>query len=148
AALAEAVAGPIHIAGLVRGLHRRDHAELREARDVVGVEDLRVLDAEAVDGGGVLVERGLVRIEHEAVAAVADGVRVHLEAGGQRAAGDVLDVRGRRDEQAAGAGVVGVRLEQRRTARAQRAVLVELDAAYPERAVVRADQRTATEPGL
>ena len=78
------------------------------------------------------LERLLVRVEHDAVAAIADGVRVHLEAGLQRALGHVLDVLGRRDEQPVVLRVVAVRIEQRRAARAERAVGVQLDRADPE----------------
>ena len=68
--------------------------------NVVGVDDLRVLDAEAVVGDGHGLERLLVRVEHDAVAAVADGVRVHLEACLERALRDCFDVLGLRHEQA------------------------------------------------
>ena len=61
------------------GLHRRNHAELGESRDVGVVEDLRVLDAKAVVGRRHRFERRLVGVERNAVAAVADGVRRHLE---------------------------------------------------------------------
>jgi hypothetical protein len=47
-ALAESAAGPVHVARLMDGLHRRNDAELREARNVVVVENLRVLHAEAM----------------------------------------------------------------------------------------------------
>ncbi len=46
-----------HVADRVRGLHRRDHAELREARDVGVREDLCMLDAEARVRDGPLARR-------------------------------------------------------------------------------------------
>jgi len=87
---AESRAGPVHVACLVARLHGRNDAEGREARHVVEIEDLRVLHAEPVVGGRRRLERRRVGIEHEPIAAVADGVRVDLEAGLERARGDVL----------------------------------------------------------
>ena len=49
--------GEVEIADGVRGLHRRDDAELREARDVVGVDDLSGLDAKARLGRRPLARR-------------------------------------------------------------------------------------------
>jgi hypothetical protein len=65
----------------VDALHRGDHAELAEARDVGGVEVLRVLDAPAQ----VLAVRRRPRtpledVERLAVGAVADGVHAELVA--------------------------------------------------------------------
>ena len=148
AALAESVACPVHVARLVGGLHGRDHTELREAWDVVVVEDLRMLHAKAVVSRGCGLEGRLVRVEHEPVAAVSDRVRVDLKARAQRARRNVEYVRGGGDEQAGGLGVVRVGLEQRRAARAERTVLIELHRAHPEHPVVEAALRTAFEPGI
>ena len=91
-------------------------SKLRKARDVIVIEDLRVLDAEAVIGGGHQRERGRVGVEHEAIAAIADGVRGHLKPSAQRARRDVLDVRRRGAKQAVVRRVVAVRFQQGRAA--------------------------------
>ena len=73
--VAQASWRPVHVARLMHGLHRGNDAELREARDVGVIEDLNVLDAEPMVDRRDGFERGLVRVERDAVAAVADGVR-------------------------------------------------------------------------
>ena len=83
-----------------------------------------------------------------ALIATLDGVRVHLESGAQRAGRDVLDVFGLRDEEAGGGRLVRVGLEEGGAARAERAILVELDRSDPEHAVVEPALRPATERGL
>ena len=74
------MAGVAERAGGVERLHRGDDAELLEARDVGGVDDLDVLDpvaavARAVGGAG-----GGVGVEGAAHAGVADRVDGDLEA--------------------------------------------------------------------
>ena len=66
-----------------------------------------------------------MRLARSPIACVAD-----LEAVGEREARRLEELLGRCHEQAAVAGVVGVGLEQRRPARAERAVGVELDRAH------------------
>ena len=66
-------------------LHRRNDAELGEARDVGVIEDLHVLDAKTVIDRRHGLERRLVGVERDAIAAVADRVRADLEAVLQRA---------------------------------------------------------------
>ena len=61
-------------------LHRGGHAELAEARQVVGVQALDVHDAVATVAGAVRARRVLDRVEREPDAAVAGGVGVGLEA--------------------------------------------------------------------
>src|SRR6202011_3456960 len=78
---------------------------------------------------GHALQRGLVRVEDGAVAAVADRVRAYLKAGAQRALGELLNCGLRRHHQPAVALIVAVRLEQRRAARAERTVDVEFDRA-------------------
>ena len=75
ARVAEPLRRPGPVGGTVDALHRGQHAEPAEARDVRGVEDLGVLDAEArVLHLGPLGERLLVDVEHHAVRPVADRV--------------------------------------------------------------------------
>ncbi len=95
-----------HVADRVRGLHRGDHAELREARDVGVRDDLRMFDAESRIGNGALRgrhrgERFLVLVERDAVAAIADGVGLDLDSAPQRRGRDAQDLLRRRHVQAA-----------------------------------------------
>ena len=130
ARVAEALRGPGPVRGAVDPLHGGEDAQLPEARDVRGVEDLRVLDAEAgVLRRRVLAEGRLVGVEHDPVGAVPDGVGPDLEAVGEGEARGLQDPLGRRDQQARVAGVVRVGLEERRATGAERAVGVELDRA-------------------
>ena len=93
--VAQAKGDPGSVRGGVHALHRREDAEVGEARDVVGMDVLRVLDppAEVIVGAG-RVEDGLVDVQDFAVRAVPDGVRVDLETvldRDVRGPGDVLD---------------------------------------------------------
>ena len=65
------------------GLHRRDDAELLEARNVAHVQDLRVLDTPPLVGSGDAgVGKGLAHpVEDELVAFIADGVEGDLDVG-------------------------------------------------------------------
>ena len=126
-----------HVADGVRGLHRGDDAELREARDVGVRDDLGVLDAEARIGDGTLGGRHrgeslLVLVERDAVAAVADGVGLDLDAAPQARDRDAQDLLGRRHVEAAVARRIAVGRIERRAAAAERAVHVELDRAHRE----------------
>src|SRR5258707_1387637 len=67
------------IGGGVNRLHGRDDTQLAEARNIGGIEVLRVLNAPAqVLRIGVGFEGFLVQIENHAVAAVANSVDAHL----------------------------------------------------------------------
>ena len=134
--VAESRRRPVHVARLVDRLHRRNHAELREARDVGVIEHLHVLDAKTVIDRRDRFERRFIRVERDAVAAIADRVRSDLEAVLERARRNVAQVLGRGLEQPGILGIVGVGIEERRAARAERAVGVELDGPNPEVAVV------------
>ncbi len=106
-----------------------------------------MLDAKARLGDGALRRRHgrhclLVGIEHEAVAAIADRVRLHLDAALQRRRRDAQDHARLVAQQADALRRIAVRREQRRAARTERAVHVELDAADHE-AVIAARPRTA-----
>ena len=78
--LAQALASPVHVAGGVGGLHRGDHAEFGEARNVGGRQDLGVFEAVAARVVRVVRRHALQCVEHLAVGAVADGVHAHLQA--------------------------------------------------------------------
>ncbi len=118
------------------GLHRRDHPELGEARDVLGVEVLGVLDAPAqVRRLGVRREGLLVDVEHLAVGAVADGVDAHLVAVLDRELGDLARAVQGEGVEAGRVGAVAVGLQQPGAARAQGAVEPQLDAAHGQAVV-------------
>src|SRR5262249_183334 len=93
---AEALLCPGHIAGAVSRVHRGDDAKLSKARNVGRVDNLGVLDPKA----GCRSDAGAgVGVEHVSVGCVPDGVGRDLIAGGERAAGDLLDLaRGSEDE--------------------------------------------------
>ena len=106
-----------------------------------------MLDAQAVVAGRDAAERGLVGVEHDAVAAVADRVRANLEARSQGALAQMLHVGLRRAQQPGVRRVVAVRREQRGAARAERAVDVELDRANRQPAVVHVHEDDLHIPG-
>ena len=60
-------------------LHRGNHAELREAKDVFVAQNLSVLNTVAQTPCSGLFDELLVAIEHQFVRGVANGVGVHLE---------------------------------------------------------------------
>ena len=108
---------------------------LPEARNVLGSDDLRVFDTPAVVGGGGFVTEHLgIRVKHDAVAAVADGVRADLQAAAAGLAHQPLELVGRGHQQAAVAVLVAVVLDQRRAAAAERTVGIELERAHVETA--------------
>ena len=112
------------------GLHRGNHLERRETRQVVAVHHLGVFDAPAVVGVRLRAQHRVVGVEHDAVAAVADGVAGRLDAAAV-GLGHARRIRGRLGhQQAAVAGFVAVVLDERGAAAAQRTVHVELHAAH------------------
>ena len=88
------------------GLHGRDDAEFGESGNIVGVDDLGVLDTEAMFGDRRLLEGLLEFIQGGAIRAVADGVHVDLETGLERLRRDLVDAAGRDDDQAGISGVI------------------------------------------
>src|ERR1039458_3630651 len=83
------------VGGAMDALHGGDDAELSEARDIGGVEVLRVLDAPAeVLFIRVCFEGVLEDVEGFAVGAVADGVDAELEAVLDGEFGGLADVGG------------------------------------------------------
>ena len=124
-------------------LHGRDDAQFAEARNIGGVEMLRMLDAPAqVLLVGMLVEDALVDIEHFAVGAVADGVDAELmscrdgDLRGLANIGGILRVHAAAVRASAG---IGVRRQQPGAARAERAIHIALDGANGEVIVREAD---------
>ena len=113
------------------GLHRGDDAQRGKPGNLRRVQDLRVLVAHPeIAGAGHLALHALERVHHDAVGAIADGVNAGLKTGpggGQRLRVDLL---GRRRQQPGRAGLVGVRLQQRGAARAERPVRLDLDGAH------------------
>ena len=114
-------------------LHRGEDSQFGEAHDVVGVDVLGVLDPPAeVVVGARRVEDGLVDVQDLAVGAVADGVRVDLEAVLDRDVGGAGDVRDGFEHEAFGRGHVLVRLQEPRAVRSEGAVDLAFDGAYGE----------------
>jgi hypothetical protein len=129
----------------VHTLHGGDHADLREAGDVVRVQVLRVLDAPAEVAPGSGAVDLLVQVQDLAVAAVADGVRVELVAVLQGDLGGAADVVHRLQHQPGAARQVGVRLQQPGAVGAERAVHLALDGAHGEEMVAVAHRAVAGE---
>ena len=101
-----------------------------------------MLDAPArrAQRSGVVGEGIAISIQHQAIAAIADGVGRDLHAARPGAAKDRAQILERRHQQPVARRIL-VGREQRRPARAQRAVHIELDAAHlhqPARIAVRA----------
>jgi hypothetical protein len=99
----------------VNGLHRGDHAELAEARDVGGIDGLDVLDAVAAASFGRGVGRGgsLIRVERHAHGAVADRMCHYLPAALVEHRDDVVQLFGREARVACDRRAIGVGLEHR-----------------------------------
>ncbi len=117
----------------MRCLHRGDDVQPGEARDLGRIENLRVLVAHAqVARAGDLALHALEDVHDEPVRAVADSVDAGLESGLRRLERLRVDLVRRRRENAGVAGLVGIRLEQRRAARAERAVGANLNRAHRE----------------
>ena len=138
--------------GAVRGgmdwLHRGNDAERREARDVGGTQQLRVLDAPAQIGStpaGAL-ERRLVDVQHLAIGAIADGVHGELIALLDREPRHLRQRLHRRPRQPHALRLVGVRLEQPGPARAHGAIGILLDPAHGQH-VVRRRRRSGSDRG-
>src|SRR6185503_11368578 len=82
---AEAAWGKKQIANRVRRLHRRNDSELRKARNVGWVDNLRVLDAPTWISNLSFrhwhsLERRLVLVEYKTIRAIADRMRFDLNA--------------------------------------------------------------------
>src|SRR5216683_2060933 len=102
---------PAHVVGLVRRLHGGDDFELGKALEIFWGDDLRVLDAVAAVALAIGFCDGFENVERDAVGAVADGVEVELESGLVAFDGQRFQFVGLHDQNAAGLGVVGIRLE-------------------------------------
>src|SRR3546814_6490156 len=63
--LAQALFRPRHVGRGVGGLHRGDHPQRPEARDVLRGHDLRMLDAPAVVAFRVVAEHAFIRVRSE-----------------------------------------------------------------------------------
>src|SRR5262249_27457975 len=113
----EAILGPRLVLDAVRRLHRGDHAELRETRDVVRMDDLRVLDAVPQRARlRFLAFDPLEEVERLAVARIAERVDRHLEAGFHEVGHELLVEAILAAAHAAMAGAVRVVLEEPRSA--------------------------------
>ena len=129
-------------------LHGGDDAELSEARNIGGVDVLRMLDAPAqVLLIGVGLEGVFEDVEGFAIGAVADGVDAELEAvldgefGGLAYVGGIVGV------EAAAIGLVGVGRQQPGAAGAEGAIDGAFDGAHGKEIVARADDLVAVEIG-
>ena len=74
---------PRHVEGAVHPLHRRQHSQLPETRQIFGAHDLRVLDADPMVLDWYLPQGLLHRVEGHLVAPIADGVNGDVEVGSQ-----------------------------------------------------------------
>ena len=130
-------------------LHRRDHAELREAWDVGRRDVLCVLDAPpTIRLARIRAERALVDVEHLPVRAVADRVRRELEVVAHRDVRDLLEARRLLERKSRAARQVGVRREQPGAIGAERAVDLALDGAHREETIRAADHAIAVEQAV
>ena len=129
----------------MRRLHRRNHAELGEARNVYRIDNLRVFNSPPRFLNLPLVrrhrfERAFVKIENHPIGAIANCVCLDLNASTQcflkhrfqlfRFFGEVTGSLGR----------IAVRLEQRRAARTERAVENHFDRALGEMVIKRVER--------
>src|SRR5262245_39951849 len=134
---AQSVLGPGLVLDAMRRLHRGDHGQARETGDVVGMDDLGVLDPwPRVAHPGLLTLHGLDEVQRLAVPGVPDRVDRNLEAGlheirDQRSVEAVLSA-----ADAAMSRTVGVVLEEPRPAGAERAIVEGLDRADDETPLV------------
>src|SRR5450755_5138867 len=94
------------------GLHGRQNREVFEFLKIRERDDLRVLNPEPLVVRSA--ERGAVAIEHGTVSAVPYGVRAHLETVCGRLASNLRDLISGGHQQSGIAGIVRVRLTQRR----------------------------------
>ena len=146
AVLAKSVLRPTLVRDGVRGLHRGDDAEVSEAREVQGRDDLRVLDAVArfvarlrltehklgICARLVYFSRRPEAVERHAVRAVADAVESDLKPGGVALDDHLRQLLGRHARDAAVVRVVGEGREHGRRARAERPVHVALERGQAE----------------
>ena len=114
-------------------LHRGDHAERPEPRDVRWVDDLDMLDAMPAVAAAIGRGGRLIAIEHRAHRLITDGMHRDLEpepVGGHR---NFSEMPGREQRLAAGPGLVGIILDHRCGPAFEDAVIEDLDEAGGER---------------
>ena len=117
-------------------LHGGDYPELGKARDVHRTNHLSVLDPETMIRHGYSFQRGLERVQRDAIASITNRVNVHLETTPQRRVRPGANVLRPRNEQAGIGWLVAVGREQCRAARAEGAIGVELESPDPEVPIV------------
>src|SRR6266542_418591 len=125
------------IADRVRWLHRRNDAELCEPRDVGSIYNLRVFDAPARLANFSVFRRNrlkrlLVKIENDAIGAIADCVRFDLDTAAQRFFEQRTQLLGFLGEKTGRVRRVVVRLQQGSATRTERAVEDDFDRALRE----------------
>ena len=112
ALLAEAGENIGSIGGAMYSLHRGNHAQFAEPRDILRAQMLRMFDAPAqVLLFGMLLERALKEIEHFTIATVANGVDAELKSILNRPFRRLFHVRNRFGAHAAAFRQIGVRLQ-------------------------------------
>src|SRR6266702_929294 len=114
---ADAVVGRAHVGGVMPRLHGGNDAALRKTGEIHGRDDLCVLDAVAAVARAVGFGDRFENVEGYAIGAIADSVESKLETSlvaldGHRR--EVLRIAG---EDSTRGGIVGIRLEHRRSAR-------------------------------
>ena len=130
---AETRFGPVHVGEQMVGLHGGDDAELLEARNVGGIDDLRVLDAVARGAGDAGLRIG---VESHGGGLVADGVKAELEAGLGAFDGHLVQLGLGVLGQAGVAGIVGVGRFHGGGAGAERAIHEALQKAGVQHGIV------------
>ncbi|MNN06657.1 hypothetical protein D3C81_1194570 [compost metagenome] len=114
----------------MRGLHRSDHAQPGEAWDVLQRHHLRVLHTPAMIIALVPAQHLFVGVQHDAVAAVTDGVGGHLHLATVGLAHCRLEFFRRGHQQSAVVRVVAVVSQHRRATAAKRAIHEQLHAVH------------------
>ena len=137
----------------MRRLHRRDHAEFAEPRQVGRIDNLRVFDAPAGFANFSLAGRHrvkglLVKIEDHAVRAIANRVRLDLNAAAQGFLEHRFQLFGFFGEITGSFGRVTVWFQQSRAARAERAVQDHFERALREVVIVIVDGRSFYQKSL
>ena len=132
----QAVLRPTHVGQHVTGLHRGDDFQLFEAGDLLRRGDLRMFDAQAeFVSAARAFDVGLARrflglgegIESHLHSLVADGVKANLESGEHALFRQVIQLGRVIAGQAGVLCIVGIRLQQRRGVRSERAIHVSLE---------------------
>src|SRR5260370_41181804 len=106
----------------MRGLHGGDDFELPKTDEVHGLYDLRMFDAVTAIAGAVGFQYGFEDVESNAIGAVADGVKIEVEAGPIAFGGHDAQFFWIVNEDSGGGRVIGIWLQHCGRARTERAI--------------------------